>query len=402
MKKLSILILIIALAWSCYIGYTAAYFTDEVTSSNNVIASGNIQIIQYEQERVKDSNGDFTAELKKYTQNQQLTPMVAGSDNRTEVQVGDYKVKLRDSSAKNYVDKLVTVKNVGSNPAYLRTFIALPTGGYDGSSPSDSWISCDVVEGSHWNWKKSGGSWNKIDNVTIDGSEYDIYIGTYDEPLAPGKTTVPSMLGFYLNAAVDGSVDLKGDEKIELLVTTQAVQTTTFNDSSKDALTNAKNALDTVFGEAKADNNPWVNDKTVSVADDAALQNALSDSGIKGKTIRLADNKNYNLPEQLPSAISIIGHGEDTVITAPANGFKGTAIEFFNVKFANSVSFTGSGEFDTVIFGGKFKATFNNSAYITECVFESQPDLSVTDNAVRKDVIVENCTKANGEAITVK
>jgi len=388
MKKLSILILIIALAWSCYIGYTAAYFTDEVTSSNNVIASGNIQIIQYEQERVKDSNGDFTAELKKYTQNQQLTPMVAGGDSRTEVQVGDYKVKLRDSSAKNYVDKLVTVKNVGSNPAYLRTFIALPTGGYDGSSPSDSWISCDVVtDENYWNWKKSDGSWNKIDNVTIDDSEYDIYIGTYNEPLAPGKTTVPSMLGFYLNAAVDGSVDLKGDEKIELLVTTQAVQTTTF--------TNADEALDAVFKPSSATNNPWVNENTVSVSSDAELQAALA----KGKTIRLAKGT-YNLPEQLPAVVSFVGHGEDTIVNAHANGLKGTAIEFFNVKFANDVDFIGSGEFDTVIFEGDFTAAFNNSAYITECVFKTAPSYSVSSDGVAKDVIFENCTDLLGNAVT--
>ena len=192
------------------------------------------------------------------------------------------------------------------------------------------------------------------------------------------------------------------DEKIEMFVTTQASQTTTFNDSSKDALTNAKNALDTVFGEAKADNNPWINDKTVSVADDAALQNALSDSGIKGKTIRLADNKNYTLPEQLPSAISIIGHGEDTVITASANGFKGTAIEFFNVKFVNDVNFTGSGEFDTVIFGGEFKADFKNSDYITDCVFETEPNYSVSDDGAAKDVIFENCTDPQGNAVTAK
>ena len=157
MKKLSVLILIIALAWSCYVGYTAAYFTDNVTSANNVIASGNIQIIQYEQERVRNSNGEFTPELQKYTQNQQLAPMVADdSAARENVTVGGHTVSLRGSSEKNYIDKLVTVKNVGANPAYIRTFIALPTGGYNGASPSDGWFSCDVVtDEDYWSWKKS-------------------------------------------------------------------------------------------------------------------------------------------------------------------------------------------------------------------------------------------------------
>lgn len=385
MKKILTLALMIALLGTALTGATLAFFTDSVTA-DNVVVSGNIEILQHEQERSGNT-------LVPYTQGKSLAPLVQnGAKGYEELTLVGHTFRLPDANTRNFVDKIVTVSNVGVNPAYVRTFIAVPTAGHISDSPeADNWLRWDRNTDT-WDWGREG--WDLVDDAVIGGKTYDIYVATYTTALAPGETTAPSLLGFWLDSAVTCSgnqyyfttaqgqrIGLGDISAIEILVATQAVQTTTFDDPWT--------ALDTVFGAASADNNPWINAATTYVSSDAELAEALAGAS-SGSTIRLADGT-YTLPQKLPAGIRIVGHGAGITVTAP-DSLYASGVEFFNLTFANAVNFSGNGEFDQVTFRAAFRAEFDNPAYITDCVFESGCDWTVTEDAVRDTVIFENCT----------
>ena len=285
MKKLSVMLLVTVVALLSVVSATMAYFTDSVSSDNNVIVSGNIRINQKEQQRVTAADGSFTGGLTEFTQNQLTKPVVnLGSCGYGSFTVDGHTVSLRNAEGNGYMDKIVNVENAGTNPAYIRTFIALPTSGYKSSSPlDDNWLHWDAVYGDDsWSWGKpvtaadgtvsaqswpaTADGWNMLDDVVINGVEYDVYIATYTDMLPAGEISLPSMVGFYIDSKVgnDAShryfykdsagqmVYLDGISPVQILVATQAVQTTTFTDPWT--------ALDTAFGATTAANNPWTND----------------------------------------------------------------------------------------------------------------------------------------------
>ena len=416
MKKLAV-VLLAAILLTSAVGGSMAYFTDSL-SVDNVITSGNIQVVQYEQERAVDDDGGYGETLTAYTQYQVLAPMVQSGDNGYDtVSISGTPVRLRNENTKNYVDKIVTVKNVGVNPAYVRTYIAIPTMGHQSSSPlGENWLHWDAVHSDEsWSWGQKvtdGGNttaaawpadsqngWHMIDNAWINGVEYDIYVATYTRKLMPGETTAPSLLGFYLDSSVSNDrtyrhffptaagqkIYLTNTSSIEILVATEAAQTTTFQDPWT--------ALDTVFGEAGLHNHPWEDDNTTYVSSTAELIAALH----TGATIRLKAGT-YDLPAQLPAAVRVVGHEAGVVLNAPPS-IAASGVEFFHVTFANAVDFTGSGEFDAVTFRDSFTATFDNPAYLTGCVFGVDCRWAVTEDAVRSTVIFENCTDQAGEPV---
>lgn len=400
MKKLIVLVLAM-LALSAGVGGSYAWFSDTVSADDNVIISGSVQILQREQARQKISGG-YAGTLADYAQHQILAPVVqSGPVGYDEVSVGGTTVRLRSAATRNYVDKIVTVTNAGVSPAYVRTFIAIPTMGHTSATPiDDNWIHWDALHGDDtWSWGVQGAQswpvsrpedWNRIDNAWIGGTEYDIYVATYTNKLMPGQTTAPSLLGFYLDSALSNDnttffftntagqrIYLTGSGNMEILVATQAAQTTTFADPWT--------ALDTVFGAPAADNHPWVNANTVYAGSNAELSAALR----AGAVIRLAAGT-YDLPAQLPAAVRIVGQEDGVILRAPA-AISGTVVEFTNVTFEGSVRFIGSGEFDHVTFGGDFTALFTNPAYLTGCVFGGACTWEVTEEAVRSTVVFENC-----------
>lgn len=388
MKKIITMLLVAVLLATALVGGSLAWFTDTVTV-DSVVISGNIEVIQTEQERAP--GGGLTA----YTQDKNLAPLVQNGPYGTEPLEGS-PVGLPDSNTRNYVDKIVTVSNVGANPAYVRTLIAVPTAGHISASPTGSnWLRWDAVRGSDsWSWSTAAEEWHMVDDAVIGGKTYDIYVATYHEMLAPGDTTCPSLLGFWMDSAVTCSgssyyyttdtgrrIRLEDLSSIEILVATQAVQTTTFTDP--------RTALDTVFGNVTADNNPWVNAGTTHVRTDAELAAALAAAG-SGSTIRLADGV-YTLPADLPAGVRIVGQGSEIILSTP-DPVTASGVEFFNLTFAGGLTFRGSGEFDRVTFRGAFDARFNNPAYLTDCVFEAVCTWTVTEDAVRDTVIFRNCT----------
>lgn len=279
-KKLLLTGLSIALVAIIAVFGTVAFFTD-TDEDVNVMTIGNVQIVQNEQERVKDTNGNYTDELQEYSGVKNLMPYVTlGNTTKENVTVGDYTIQMRDKSVQNYVDKIVTVTNTGKSNAYVRTIIAIPTisgvaadGAYDNwlhwngvsdtdTSPENGWMWGDQ----NTEWPGNEGTWDSVENVEINGKTYTLFIATNKNILKPDKTTAPNLVGVYLDSRVDcetladGSLnyyitinDVKYDlgdiANLEILVASQAVQADGFSD--------AWTALDKAFGDITNDNHPW-------------------------------------------------------------------------------------------------------------------------------------------------
>lgn len=174
-------------------------------------------------------------------------------------------------TAKNYVDKMVTVTNTGSKDAYIRAYFAIPSALDDGEETFNAGLNVlhfnfgnkvkdgtvTTTYGNEWIWKTAG-KWNYFE-TTIDGIEYNVYYADYATAVPAGQTTEQFVQGVYL----DKSFDIKDDgayafgKKLELdagwdwskvtcPVFAVAVQA--------DGFDNAAQAMDAAFG---ADYNPW-------------------------------------------------------------------------------------------------------------------------------------------------
>lgn len=278
MKKSKILAaaLCTSMLATAVVGGTLAYFTD-VDKDDNVFQMGNVKIEQNEYERIPEADG----ELQVFTQNKNVLPAVHKNLTKGPLSVNGYDFNIRSLEG-NYVDKIVNVKNTGNNQAYVRTVIAVPNmnGFDDGADASENPL--------HWNYLdatdfgKTGWDWNGSNDaeattqkcyakdVVINGASYDLYVATYNAPLAANTYTSPSMVGFYLDDGVDCDQDgyfqmvgnyrrdlnpwmkpdADGKVTLKFLVFSQACQVEGFAD--------AWEALDASFGVIDQNNNPWM------------------------------------------------------------------------------------------------------------------------------------------------
>jgi hypothetical protein len=188
------------------------------------------------------------------------------------------------SSMPNVIDKIVTVKNTGTEAAYIRTQIAFPAvlddGAitYDASSNVLHWNGAsandtfgaanfggDIENDWYWgkstdvDWPDNGGDWNCY-QTKVDGVLYNVYVVTHGVAVEAGQTTAPSLFGVYLDAGVNcddnGYFIMRGDKRVEvdlsnteILVVSEAVQASGWD--------NAFTALDQAFG-TPGSYNPFV------------------------------------------------------------------------------------------------------------------------------------------------
>ena len=284
-KKILALCLVVVLAITAVTGATLAYFTDS-DKAENVVTFGNVKIEQWEQER----------DGSEFVQNQNILPAVLNKLTKSNVTVNGYTFPIRSLEG-NYVDKIVSVKNTGTNPAYIRTIVAVPSiNGYDDDPDATfnplhwNYLAASDFEGTGYDWtpskddayvdqtyKNANGEVvsvaNKVQDVVIDGVTYDLYIGTYNAAVEAGKITAPAMAGFYLHDTfgydaekgnyffVDGKkvphdltewikADDNGKVTMKILVASQACQTEGFDDAFE--------ALNTAFGAITKENHPWL------------------------------------------------------------------------------------------------------------------------------------------------
>lgn len=367
--KRAILLLLIVLALFAAVSGTIAYYTDNVRGAG-VVESANLAVLQHEYERVKDQNGAYTASLRRFTQGQMMYPGVLNPTlTREDVKVGDYTVQMHDETLANFVDKIVTAENNGSAYSYVRTFVAVPARS-QGDTPVD-WLHLDFNLQHGWVLSP-----DVIRGQLIDGHYYDIYWITNENQLAPGATTAPSLLGFYLDPRVttrdgryqyvNGSVrvDLGTAEDLTILVTTQASQAIVFE--ADGAKTAAQVALDTTFGSPADGIHPWTDVKS---AYDQASLDALLASATYDTVIALHDGA-YTLPAQLPHGIRLMGMGLNVTLSAPT--LSAYDVELDNVTFTSPVVFTGHGTFEEVTFlQGWHISPTSGDVLVSDCRFDA-------------------------------
>lgn len=381
MKKIWILCFALALSFAAIAG-SIAYFTDEVSSNENVIASGSIDVLQHEQERVKTAEGTYTGTLRTFTQQQNLFPCVITTSAETDaVKVGNYEVQMYDESVQNFIDKIVTVENTGKSVAYVRTFVAVPA-----LADGVNWLnlSCNDADDGAWTWDHKA-----LKGVTINNQFYDIHVATYQTPLAAGETTPPSLLGFYMDKNVSNDKDqlvyiddqgayhyLGAHPSLTILVATQAAQSLPF--------ANADEALNTTFGNVKKGSHPWSDVKTVSTQ--AQLDEMLSTA--KYDDVIALMKGDYTLPQNLADGIRLVGWNENVRLSAAA-ALAANNVEFDNVTFVTDLSFTGHGSFQNVAFEGTLAATFTNISMFDHCTFAHTPASGVLNSSY---LTVSDCT----------
>lgn len=265
MKKKTILVAAIAvmLVAALVVGGTLAYFTDK-DNATNTFTVGNVDIQLIEQQRKLDADGNKTTELEAFKQNQHLYPIVGSAQGEKDA--------LGMPTAKNYVDKMVTIQNTGSEKAYIRAYFAIPSALDDGYETFNAGLNVlhfnfgnkvaengaiTSTEGKEWQWTH-GSKWNYFE-TTIDGIQYNVYYADYYKALDAHATTEQLLQGVYLDKTFDMkdnvpsafgkefAVDNGWDwSKVSCPVFAVAVQAEGFGSASE--------AMDAAFG---ANYNPW-------------------------------------------------------------------------------------------------------------------------------------------------
>ena len=201
-KKLTAIFLCVALVAIAIVGASLAYFTD-TDNETNTFAVGNVKIELIEQQRGEKG-------LEPFKQNKKLYPIVGSAQGE--------KDNYGMPTAKNYVDKMVTIKNTGSEKAYIRAYFAIPSALDDGYETFNAGLNVLhfnfgndenglSTEGNQWIWKH-GNKWNYFETTLSDGIKYNVYYADYYQPVDANATTEQLVSGVYL----DKSFDIKDGE----------------------------------------------------------------------------------------------------------------------------------------------------------------------------------------------
>ena len=200
-KKITAIFLCVALVAIAVVGASLAYFTD-TKSATNTFAVVNVTIELIEKER--DGNGG----VKDFTQNKKLYPIVGSAQGEKDA--------LGMPTAKNYVDKMVTIQNTGSEKAYIRAYFAIPSAldnGYEDFNAGLNVLHFNFgnkvaedgtitsTEGAEWIWTH-GSKWNYFE-TEIGGIKYNVYYADYYQAVDAGATTEQLIQGVYLDKSFD-------------------------------------------------------------------------------------------------------------------------------------------------------------------------------------------------------
>ena len=207
-KKILALCLVVVLAITAVTGATLAYFTD-TDEETNVFTTGNVKIELIEQQR--DGKGG----LEEFKDDKPLFPIVGSAQGEKD----EYGMPI----AENYVDKIVTIKNLASD-AYVRLYYAIPAA-LTNDDASKSVIHVNVgnrvdFEGNgDYNTPGNNTTWNplytanvgtetKLAGTTdIDGVDYNVYYFDYNVVMGNGDTTAAFLAGVYMDENVDYDTD---------------------------------------------------------------------------------------------------------------------------------------------------------------------------------------------------
>ena len=255
-KKITALCLCVALLAVAVVGASLAYFTD-TDNADNTFTVGNVAIDLIEKER--DGKGG----LKAFENGKKLSPIVGSAQGEKD----DYGMP----TAKNYVDKMVTIQNTGSEAAYIRAYFAIPAALDDGYETFNAGLNTlhfnfgnkvvngviSSTEGVEWKWTH-GSKWNYFE-TTIGNIKYNVYYADYYKALDPNATTEQLVQGVYL----DKSFDMKDGKAYAFGKELTVDEGWNWNEIScpvfavacqADGFDNAADAITAAFG---ANYNPW-------------------------------------------------------------------------------------------------------------------------------------------------
>ena len=228
-KKMVTVCLVVALMAVFAIGGSLAYFTD-TDAKANVFTTGNVDI------QLNENFGDNDPATP-----EKLVPATGSAQAGT---------------LKNGITKEVTVKNIGSEKAYVRVHIAIPQILDNGDPDFDAGknvlhfnYASDSIGQGKWDWSKTAGTpyegdWNYYE-TTIDNVKYNVYVVTYETALASGvETPEKAMHQVYIDSKVSNS-DITAIKKVlgnnwQIKVIAEGAQAEGFD--------NAYAALNAAFG----------------------------------------------------------------------------------------------------------------------------------------------------------
>ena len=204
-KKILTLCLVVALAATAIVGGTLAYFTDTAKAVNTFTVGG-VKIDLIEQQR--GENGS----LVDFKDGAVLMPIVGSAQGEKDA----YGLP----TAKNYVDKIVTVKNLSSN-AWVRVYYAIPTVLDNVGDASQNIVHVNggnkfVAAGNkadgnavNEDYTKNMGEEVYVGAYTgADQVSYNLYYRDYNKILTKDEVTGSAfMVGLYLDKNVDMDKD---------------------------------------------------------------------------------------------------------------------------------------------------------------------------------------------------
>ncbi len=359
MKKKSVLMcLALVMSLAMAISGTLAYLTDEETTTN-IMTVGNVKIEQME-------NGE-----EGFKDGQPLYPAVLNEDG----------------TCIGAIDKVVTIKNVGSSDAYVRSVIAFP---YVGGKPVDNEEgSLIVVDAATPDYI--------VNDVDINGVKHSLWVYDYDTALVPGAVTEPSLRSFYMSPEATNE-DLEGfDGFYPVLAASQAVQTTNMKDAAQ--------ALELGFGGITAQINPWTKGHGFeSAATQDELNAALAQGDVSDIYLQAGT---YALPTKNMQNKEITFSGDKDVVVdlsdAPlghTQAASGAAVTFegVTVRFDDKENYAGLAHTKKVVFKDCTilgKQTLYADAEFINCEFINKNDYSIWTWGA-KNVTFTDCTFTSG------
>lgn len=228
-KKILAMCLCVAMLAIAIVGGTLAYFTD-TDSADNTFVTGNVKI------ELIEKFGDTNPESP-----EKLLPATGSA---------------QDDTLKNGIVKEVSVKNTGTEDAYVRVHIAIPSVLDNGNPAFDAGKNAlhfnydpDSIGEGKWDWSKTTGAeytgdWNYYE-TTVDNVSYNVYVVTYGTALKANETTPENAMSqVYLdkntsNEAIESYIKTLGEDW-HILVVAEGAQSAGFD--------NAYEALNTAFG----------------------------------------------------------------------------------------------------------------------------------------------------------
>lgn len=270
-RKLLLVALSLCMVAILAMGGTLAYLTD-TDDATNTFTVGNVKIELIEQQRTLDNEGRQPipgSAIVPFTQDKKLFPLNGSAQTSS-------KDKYGLTEAKNYVDKIITVKATSdSEDCYIRVYVAIPTA-LDSVDPGANVLHFNIGNryfanglytgaenedhNQYWRKETPAGSY-----TAEDGIKYNVYYRTYGKELKANEVTgSAAYVGFYLDSGVDCKdgnwqvtrnnqvipIDYNLSNGVTIPVVAIGVQSEGFADADE--------ALVAAFG---ADYNPWATTK---------------------------------------------------------------------------------------------------------------------------------------------